>query len=291
MIRRKDFLTINYWKSNYKVKSEHNMKRLIEFYKSILSQGHRDLKYIEHHHMVPRCMNYDEIIDSENIIELTPKEHFIVHLILSKCFEGRENGCMNTALFRMCYKNKYNHREFISARIYDKIRTQMALAKSDLYIYEDFECYGSRNMRDYLKSIGYEKISQLTVQKLSNMMPVNGYEELIGKVLKIDRNTGEITDISKVNLSCKKPRYHPDLTGKYCVTNGEVNKHIDPSELGYYESIGWWRGNKKRQLSKESAEKMNPKGRMWIHNSESTKLIYPDELETYIQKGYIKGRK
>jgi hypothetical protein len=32
------------------------------------------------------------------------------------------------------------------------------------------------------------------------------------------------------------------------------------------------------------------KGRIWVYNNEITKLIYPNELENYLQQGYVKGR-
>ena len=203
MIRRKDFLTINYWKSNYKVKSEYNMKKLIEFYKSILSQGHRDLKYIEHHHMVPKCMNYDEIIDSENIIELTPKEHFIAHLILSKCFEGDEASKMMYAIHKMCHC-KNTPRYEISAKEYENSRK-----------------FRSEQIRKY----NLERIwinngicnKFVTENEFSSLFKDKGFVK--GRI---------------VSNSSKK--------GLIFVNNGEDNKQIKSSELEYYKSIGYSKG-------------------------------------------------
>ena len=38
--------------------------------------------YAEKHHIIPRCMNGTD--DKENIVELTPEEHFVAHQLLVK---------------------------------------------------------------------------------------------------------------------------------------------------------------------------------------------------------------
>ena len=40
--------------------------------------------YVEKHHIVPRCMNGAD--DRENIVELTPEEHFVAHQLLVKMY-------------------------------------------------------------------------------------------------------------------------------------------------------------------------------------------------------------
>ena len=44
---------INFWKQ-FKIKSEHNMIRYINFIKSIQNKGKRNLNYCERHHIVPK---------------------------------------------------------------------------------------------------------------------------------------------------------------------------------------------------------------------------------------------
>lgn len=54
--------------------------------------------YIEHHHIVPRCMNGSD--DKENIAILTPEEHFIAHVLLVKMYP--EIPKLIAAVGRMC---------------------------------------------------------------------------------------------------------------------------------------------------------------------------------------------
>lgn len=44
--------------------------------------------YSERHHIVPRCMDGNDSPD--NLIDLTPEDHFFAHLVLAKAYGGRE---------------------------------------------------------------------------------------------------------------------------------------------------------------------------------------------------------
>lgn len=47
----------------------------------------------------------------------------------------------------------------------------------------------------------------------------------------------------------------------------------------------------KKMRSKISSGNTNTKGRIWINNMSISKMIYPKDLDTYIQKGWQRGRK
>lgn len=54
--------------------------------------------YIEHHHIIPRCMNGSD--EKENIAILTPEEHFVAHVLLVKMYP--EVPKLIVAVSRMC---------------------------------------------------------------------------------------------------------------------------------------------------------------------------------------------
>jgi hypothetical protein len=58
--------------------------------------------YSETHHIVPRCMGGED--SPENLVDLTPEEHFICHLLLVKIYP--ENGKLIFALNKMCRARK-----------------------------------------------------------------------------------------------------------------------------------------------------------------------------------------
>ena len=51
--------------------------------------------------------------------------------------------------------------------------------------------------------------------------------------------------------------------------------------------------NKGRKLTEEQANHCRQvcKGRIWIHNEVSSKMIFPEDLDTYEKLGWLKGRK
>lgn len=57
--------------------------------------------YIEHHHIVPRCMNGSN--DKENIAILTPEEHFIAHVLLVKMYP--KHAGLILGVFKMCHSS------------------------------------------------------------------------------------------------------------------------------------------------------------------------------------------
>lgn len=97
--------------------------------------------YLEKHHIIPECFFINRRrqgpkgwIDgdpnsSDNIVELTAREHFICHLLLTKMTEGAAKGKMYIALFRICHGNTYqkmNRMHKINSLIYQEIRLRVA---------------------------------------------------------------------------------------------------------------------------------------------------------------------
>ena len=99
----------------------HYLDRYVNFLKSIYVLGDRQLEYCERHHIIPRCVNSKLVYNKNNIIILTAREHFIAHLILTKCFTDNKKYKMYFAFNFMCNgKNNYIQRSFkISSKIYE----------------------------------------------------------------------------------------------------------------------------------------------------------------------------
>lgn len=90
--------------------------RIIERAKSRKLEG-----YKERHHIVPRCIGGTD--DSENLVDLTAREHFIIHKLL--CMIYPDNNKLFFAYRMMAVmKNSYdNERTYIvGAREFERIR-------------------------------------------------------------------------------------------------------------------------------------------------------------------------
>lgn len=76
--------------------------------------------YYEKHHILPRCLGGNN--SKENLVLLTAKEHFISHLLLTKCYEGKEKIKMVWALRRMSLINKNQKGKKLSARYFEVVK-------------------------------------------------------------------------------------------------------------------------------------------------------------------------
>ncbi len=88
--------------------------------------------YKERHHIVPWCLGGSNA--SENMAELTGREHFICHWLLTKMYTGEARSKMINALYMMnahsTYQERYTSR--ITSRVYDNLREDYAKYISNL---------------------------------------------------------------------------------------------------------------------------------------------------------------
>ncbi|MCS7316844.1 MAG: HNH endonuclease [Candidatus Dojkabacteria bacterium] len=90
-------------------------------------------QYKELHHILPRSLGGKN--NKDNLVYLTPKEHFICHLLLTKMFNEQEKReKMIKAFFAMKHwKNGYQNRytpKSINSRIYEKLKKEFAEIQS-----------------------------------------------------------------------------------------------------------------------------------------------------------------
>lgn len=79
--------------------------------------------YYEAHHIIPVCfggIGDRRNIKHDNIVLLTPKEHYIAHLLLVSIYP--KSSCMIKALWSMC--NTGNNRYITSAKSFGRIRNE-----------------------------------------------------------------------------------------------------------------------------------------------------------------------
>lgn len=77
--------------------------------------------YVEKHHIIPKSLGGTN--NKTNLVCLTAKEHYIVHLLLTKIGSQSEKEKMRIAFFRLCFGNK-QHFNFISPRRYEMMKKE-----------------------------------------------------------------------------------------------------------------------------------------------------------------------
>jgi len=75
-------------------------------------------KIFEKHHIIPQSLGGSN--KSENIVNLSLREHYIAHLLLVKMLTGENKHKMLYALHRMCFSGKYGQ----ASRLYEKWRIE-----------------------------------------------------------------------------------------------------------------------------------------------------------------------
>ena len=87
--------------------------------------------YTERHHIIPRCLGGTD--DSDNLVVLTAREHFICHRLLTKMVEGRAKFQMEHALYCLMVCRRHDTGELcVTARLFEQIRLAANLSRSIL---------------------------------------------------------------------------------------------------------------------------------------------------------------
>jgi len=103
--------------------------------------------YTETHHIKPRSLGGTDDID--NLVELTAREHFICHWLLTKMTKGEDHYKMLNAL-RMMRAEKHGQQRYetkITARVYESIKKEYARLQSEKVSGENNPMYGEKFYR------------------------------------------------------------------------------------------------------------------------------------------------
>jgi hypothetical protein len=80
-------------------------------------------EYFEKHHIIPKCM--DGTNDKENLVNLTTKEHFICHLLLTRMTTGVSQNKMIFAFCMMSVTSDSTQQRYkITSRLFESMRKQ-----------------------------------------------------------------------------------------------------------------------------------------------------------------------
>ena len=155
------------------------------------------------HHIIPKSLGGDN--SHENLVSLTPKEHFIAHLLLM-----------------MMYKNVDFHK-------YRKM------------VYAFWNMCGGRNKlktpnsRSYTLALESKRLLSVWVKKENEQKFIssNELEKFLGKGWSV----GRLPHSEETKLSISNTR-----SGKTWVNKGDLQKQVDVEDLKNYVSNGWEEG-------------------------------------------------
>lgn len=109
----------------------HYVNRYLRFIKTKLERTIEN-HICEIHHIIPRCLGGNNA--KSNLVKLTYREHYIAHLILSKCFFGPSKAKMIYALGAMNKSPSHLNRDVrrFNSRWYSYLRREFSKIESPL---------------------------------------------------------------------------------------------------------------------------------------------------------------
>jgi hypothetical protein len=230
--------------------------------------------YYEAHHIIPKCMGgtgkTSEWRTHENIVLLTPKEHFLCHMLLCEIYPNNIKLYQSLWLMSTNKNKKTGKRYKVSSRTYERIKTKASK------IYQN------------------KKISKLELKKRSQSQKKTWYKKRKEQGLIIDENHIEDfiklypnIELSKNNKHCINYCYNNNLNVKniICKCNNGIkrfqnytqgykqycsrkcsNLYNKEKSLQTKENNGLWDNSKERlrrkeikNLSKEEIEQLRRK--------------------------------
>ena len=229
-------------------------ENLIQKAKSRIIKG-----YKEKHHILPKCLGGKD--DKDNLVDLTPEEHFIAHLLLTKIYPDNSALVHAAVMMTVNGKNHVRNNKFygwLRRKHSDSIsRNQSGEGNSQFGEYWIYNIITGEVLRTTSKDIpegwirgktGYSKceICNKSTGSKQRRFCTNHKPKSIPP--KSTMAKGSPTAL-KLSAYCKSRtrEQHPQY-GKRWVNNGSEQRMIPKDQVTTFLDIGWIRG-KLRQLN------------------------------------------
>lgn len=226
--------------------------------------------YCETHHIMPRSLGGSD--EKQNLVNLTPREHFVAHRLLTKMTVGLANRSMWWALHRICFSNG-----------------------NDL-----------RNSKDYDTM---RKMWSEWMQENHHSKRIAGWNEKMSAIVK-ETWDGDIERRSKTGKIFKEAhdkRKLEDPESYYAAQS--KNSKLGGRAIGekWKTDLAWAEEERKRISERTSGSKNAMYGKprteeqkrhqsaaisrkRWMYNEMETVYVDKDFVDVYLEKGYKMGR-
>lgn len=256
-------------------------------YVKTLARNKKDA-YYESHHIHPRCLGGSD--SKENLVLLTPREHFLAHYLLCKMYEGTAEYYKLLNAF-VCMRVREERQPFINSRLYNKARHTFAEMKSA-------QLKGKRVLPEGFKhSIeSKEKISQ--AQKKLVMMWNDDLQ--VGTKCQEDQVDAYISkgyrrgghnhseerraEISSQFAGLSKSSKHRSRISEALKGRKKSSEAVEHQRQSRIQNA--------KPVSEETRKKLSQgsKERVWIYLGDQCKMCRGEELEQLLSKGWKVGR-
>jgi hypothetical protein len=208
------------------------------------NRSRKDSRIYEQHHIIPKsCGGSDE---PNNLVLLTPKEHYICHRLLPKMVKSKSHyEKMIYALWCLINGNGHSERYSPSGKIYQQIKEEQSKVRSERMKGKGNHFYGKTHSNEFKSWFSEnnpakrEEVKEKMKGPRPGYLPhnhFNGWGEETKQKLR-EANLGKI-HTKETKLKMSETRKNKIWIKK----TGEKSKHIQKDQLETYESFGWIRG-------------------------------------------------
>ena len=204
--------------------------------------------YKEKHHIIPKSLGGNN--SKDNLVELTAREHFMVHMLLCKFTTGQAKMKMSYAFHAMCtFKNAERYNK-VNSRLVEKIRSNFKFTKEHKQKLSKAQI-GNKKAVGNTNNLG-RKFSKYTRLKMSKARM--GNKNALG-LIHSEEFKERIRNINKGNKTALG-RKHINKDGK--------SKMVNANEVDKYLNQGYKLGMDKSYITPEYRK----------HQSEMAKAYY-----------------
>jgi hypothetical protein len=237
--------------------------------KIIARANNRTLEgYKEVHHIIPKSCGGSN--DKDNIVNLTAREHYIIHLLLPYCTSGNAKHKMLNAFIFMTSKSRFCKRDYkIHSRVYQKLRSEFAASLKGRRLTPEWKAKIS-------KTLTGTKLPESTRRKISLANMGREVSEKNKLALSI-RSIGNKYNLGKKTSLETKRKLSIINTGK---------KHTEESKakIKYARQFQVCSDEQKKNYS------ITYSNLIWINKNNTSKRIKKELKQEYLNNGYKLGR-
>lgn len=284
----------------------------------------------QRHHIIPNAyykhiLHSAQNDSKENIVTLMYKDHILAHYYLAQCTTGKLQYYSMYGAYVLLNMKEYNnegdlilelpnyqslYEEFMKTYSEEQSIMKKGVKKGNGHSGKKYMnngthcvCISSDQFDTYI-SQGYtfgrltseEARKRIRQGQLGSARPtLRGVPKSIEHKNKLaDANIGRVYLVSPEGDERSFHRNDPQI--HQLLVDGWIEGRKPMSE----EAIQNMRAALKGRVSPRKGYKCNEEerqklaticlGRVWVHNDECSRMIYPDELEEYFSRGYVRGR-
>lgn len=244
--------------------------------------------YVEHHHVIPRCMGGGD--EPDNLVALSAREHYVAHLLLVKIHPKEHKLWAAVSALSGKHKRVIPSWWYKAAKeaCFEVWKTRgAALSKKALengYLLKAVEAARFSQNQKSAARVNQKKCVEAVIGKVPVTSPEGKWTlalpeevtDLIGAGWK-EGHTGWRANTNKANARCRGSVLMTDLTGK--------TRFVKPNDIEEKLKLGWTKGcghNHSIKLSKRNTLGMtSPLGKH--------KFIKLEQVEAMILEGWTKG--